>query len=126
MASGELIYLTSLPFSVWGTSERTMKNLNMRKLLLSAVALTALVAPSLRAGTETYKQVAPPPPPPLYGVGFYGAIDAGANVFQNLPGSRTFTENDPDSPFFGESLEVSPQHNVGVFAGLKLGYVFLK
>ena len=103
-----------------------MKSLNMKKSLLCILALTGVFAASLRAGTETYKQVAPPPPPPLYGIGFYGAIDAGANVFQNLPGSRTFTENDPDSPFFGESLEVSPQHNVGVFAGLKLGYVFLK
>ena len=41
----------------------------MKKLLFSILALTALVAASLRAGTETYKQVAPPPPPPLYGVG---------------------------------------------------------
>ena len=98
----------------------------MKKLIFVTLAFTALVAASLRAGTETYKQVAPPPPPPLYGIGFYGAIDAGANVFQNLPGSRTFTDDNPNSPFFGDSLEVSPQHNVGVFAGLKLGYVFLK
>jgi len=96
----------------------------MKKLLFSTVALTVLLAASLRAGTETYKQVAPPPPPPMYGLGFYGAIDAGANVYQNLPSSRTFTETNPESPFFGESLEVSPQHNVGVFAGLKFGYVF--
>jgi opacity protein-like surface antigen len=92
-------------------------------LLLTAV-LIGFVAAQLQAGEEVYKQVAPPPPPPVYGTGFYGAIDAGANVFQNLPGSRTFTDTDPESPFFGESLEVSPQHNVGVFAGLKLGYVF--
>src|ERR1700757_3912151 len=98
----------------------------MKKLLFSTIALTGLLAASVKAGPAVeYKQVAPPPPP-LYGIGFYGAIDAGANVFQNLPGSRTFTENDPDSPFFGESLAVSPQHNGGVCAGLKLGYVFLK
>jgi opacity protein-like surface antigen len=102
-----------------------MKALTMKKLLFFTLALTGLLTISLHAGTETYKQVAPPPPPPLYGVGFYGAIDAGANVHQDLPGSRTFTDDNPNSPFFGDSLEVSPQHNVGVFAGLKLGYVFL-
>jgi len=76
-----------------------MKGLNMKKLLLSTVALTALVAASLRAGTETYKQVAPPPPP-LYGVGFYGAIDLGANVYQNRGGNQTFTDDNPNSVFF--------------------------
>lgn len=97
----------------------------MKKIspLLTAV-LIGFVAAQLQAGEEVYKQVAPPPPPPVYGTGLYGAIDAGANVFQNLPGSRTFTDTDELSPFFGDSLEVSPQHNVGVFAGLKLGYVF--
>jgi opacity protein-like surface antigen len=118
--------LTSSAILRIGSISKQMKGLNMKKLIFSAIALTGLVGASLKAGPAVeYKQVAPPPPP-LYGIGFYGAIDAGANVFQNLPGSRTFTENDPESPFFGESLEVSPQHNVGVFAGLKLGYVFLK
>src|SRR5438552_19117814 len=72
-----------------------MKGLNMKKLLLSTIALTALVAPSLRAGTETYKQVAPPPPPPHYGDGFYGAIDMGANVLQNSGVDKTFSANEP-------------------------------
>src|SRR6266481_1903808 len=101
-----------------------MKALNMKKLLLSTVALTALVAPSLRAGTETYKQVAPPPPPPMYGLGFYGAIDMGANVYQNRGGTRTFTQDNADLPGFGDTLEVNPKNDVGFFGGIKLGYVF--
>src|SRR5215470_1713037 len=96
----------------------------MKKSCLLTPILIGCMAALLQAGpAEMYKQVAPPPPP-VYGTGFYGAIDAGANVYQNLPGSRTFTDTDELSPFFGDSLEVSPQHNVGVFAGLKLGYVF--
>jgi opacity protein-like surface antigen len=96
----------------------------MRKLLLSTVALTAFVAASLRAGTETYKQVAPPPPPPLYGVGFYGAIDGGANVYQNRGGDQTFTQNNANLPGFGDTLTFNPKNDVGGFGGIKLGYVF--
>src|SRR5437667_4608435 len=101
-----------------------MKGLNMKKLLLSTIALTALVAPSLRAGTETYKQVAPPPPPPLYGVGFYGASDLGANVYQIRGGTRTFTQDNPNLLGFGDTLTVDPKNDVGFFGGVKLGYVF--
>ena len=86
-----------------------MKGLNMKKLLLSTVALTALVAASLQAGTETYKQVAPPPPPPMYGLGFYGAIDMGANVYQNRGGDQTFTQDNPDRIGFGDTLDVSSE-----------------
>ena len=60
----------------------------------------------------------------MYGLGFYGAIDAGANIYQNRGGTRTFSDNDPNSPFFGDSLEVNPKNDVGFFGGLKLGYVF--
>jgi opacity protein-like surface antigen len=60
----------------------------------------------------------------MYGLGFYGAIDAGANVYQNRGDDRTFTDNNPNSPFFGDSLEVNPKNDVGFFGGVKLGYVF--
>src|SRR5438067_12621845 len=96
----------------------------MKKLISSTLALTALVAASVQAGTETYKQVAPPPPPPMYGLGFYGAIDMGANVYQNRGGTRTFTDDNPNSPFFGSNLDVDPKNDVGFFGGIKLGYVF--
>jgi opacity protein-like surface antigen len=78
---------------------------------------------SVQAGQEVYKQVAPPPPP-LYGVGFYGAIDMGANIYQNRGDDQTFSDNNPNSPFFGSTLTVSPKNDVGFFGGIKLGYVF--
>ena len=96
----------------------------MKKLLFSTVALTGLLAASLQAGPAVeYKQVAPPPPP-LYGLGFYGGIDMGANLYQNRGGDRTFTNNDVNSEFLGYSLDVNPKNDVGFFGGLKLGYVF--
>ena len=97
----------------------------MKKLLLFALAMIISFG-VIQAGEPTVssdKNVVPPPPP-NYGVGFYGGVILGANVYQNLPGGRTFTDDNPNSPFFGESLEVSPQHNVGFFGGIKLGYVF--
>src|SRR4029079_7841745 len=101
----------------------TRKN-TMKKLLFSAVALTGLLAASVKAGPAVeYKQVAPPAPP-MYGLGFYGAIDAGANVYQNRGGTRTFSDNDPNSPFFGDRIIVDPKNDVGFFGGVKLGYVF--
>ena len=96
----------------------------MKKLLFSTVALTGLLAASLQAGPAVeYKQVAPPPPP-MYGLGFYGAIDAGANIYQNRGGDRTFTQDNPNLPGFGDSVEVDPKNDVGFFGGIKLGYVF--
>ena len=96
-------------------------------LLLTTILIGFLAAP-LQAGTETYKQVAPPPPPPMYGLGFYGAIDMGANVYQNRGGDRTFTGDnrdlDPTDRDFDATLEVSPKNDVGFFGGIKLGYVF--
>src|SRR5215469_14868656 len=101
-----------------------MKGLNMKKIIFSTLALTGLLGASLRAGPVTeYKQVAPPPPP-MYGLGFYGAIDMGANVYQNRGGDRTFTNDDPNSEFFGSTLDVNPKNDVGFYGGIKLGYVF--
>jgi opacity protein-like surface antigen len=100
----------------------------MKKVSLSTAVLIGFVASSLQAGTEVYKQVAPPPPPPMYGLGFYGAIDAGANVYQNRGGTRTFTGdnriNDITDRDFDATLEVNPKNDVGFFGGIKLGYVF--
>jgi opacity protein-like surface antigen len=95
----------------------------MKKFSILAALLVGLLTISAQAGQEVYKQVAPPPPP-LYGLGFYGAIDAGANVYQNRGGNQTFTDNNPNSPFFGDSLDVNPKNDVGFFGGVKLGYVF--
>src|SRR5213596_2735708 len=99
----------------------------MKKLLFSIVALTGLLAASLQAGPAVeYKQVAPPPPP-LYGTGFYGGIDMGANLYQNRGDDRTFTNDNlgvTSALGFGDTLEVDPKNDVGFFGGLKLGYVF--
>jgi opacity protein-like surface antigen len=95
----------------------------MKTFAILTSLLLAFVTASVQAGQEVYKQVAPPPPP-MYGLGFYGAIDMGANVYQNRGGTRTFSDNDPNSPFFGDSLEVDPKNDVGFFGGIKLGYVF--
>src|SRR5438874_1392349 len=96
----------------------------MKKSLLLTAILVGFGTASLRAGEPVaYKQVAPSPPE-LYGLGFYGAIDMGANVYQNRGGDRTFTDDNPNSPFFGDSLTLSPKNDVGFFGGVKLGYVF--
>jgi opacity protein-like surface antigen len=100
----------------------------MKKVYFSTAVLIGFVAASLQAGTEVYKQVAPPPPPPMYGLGFYGAIDMGANIYQDRGGDRTFTGDnrllDRTDRDFDATLEVSPKNDVGFFGGLKLGYVF--
>ena len=96
----------------------------MKKFCILASGLIGFAAMSLQAGgPEVYKQVAPAPPP-LYGVGFYGAIDMGANIFQNRGGDQTFSDDNPNSPFFGSTLTVSPKNDVGFFGGVKLGYVW--
>src|SRR5881628_2707472 len=97
----------------------------MKPLILITALLAGFLAAPLHAGQEVYKQVAPAPPPELYGLGFYGAIDMGANVYQNRGGDRTFSDDNLNSPFFGDSLTVSPKNDVGFFGGVKLGYVFL-
>jgi opacity protein-like surface antigen len=97
----------------------------MKKLsLLSTAALIGLLAAPLQAGTEVYKQVAPPPPPPMYGLGFYGAIDMGANIYQNRGDDRTFTGDRFERFDRDLVLTVSPKNDVGFFGGIKLGYVF--
>src|SRR6059058_2961089 len=97
----------------------------MKKSYPLTALLVGLLTASLQAGQEVYKQVAPPPPPPMYGLGFYGAIDMGANVYQDRGDTRTFTQDNPNLPGFGDSLEVNPKNDVGFFGGVKLGYVFL-
>src|SRR5947208_9609374 len=96
----------------------------MKKSYPLTALLVGLLTASLQAGQEVYKQVAPPPPPPLYGLGFYGAIDMGGNVFQDRGETRTFTQDNPDLLGFGETLTVDPKNYVDFFGGINLGYVF--
>src|SRR5438046_383661 len=96
----------------------------MKLIALISTAIITVASSSLFAGPPDYKQAAPPPPPPNYGVGFYGAIDMGANVFQDRGETRTFTQDNPDLLGFGDTLTVDPKNDVGFFGGIKLGYVF--
>ena len=81
----------------------------MKKSYALTTLLVGLLTIPLQAGQEVYKQVAPPPPPPMYGLGFYGAIDAGANVYQDRGGDRTFNGdnriNDPTDRDFDATLD---------------------
>src|SRR6266513_1731935 len=96
----------------------------MKQLTFVIIATGALLGSSLLAGPPHYKEDASPPPPPNYGVGFYGAIDMGANVYQNRGENRTFTQDNPNLLGFGDTLTVDPKNDVGFFGGIKLGYVF--
>jgi len=96
----------------------------MKLIALISTAIITVASSSLFAGPPDYKQAAPPPPPPNYGVGFYGAIDMGANVYQNRGENRTFTQDNPNLLGFGDTLTVDPKNDVGFFGGIKLGYVF--
>ena len=97
----------------------------MKQLTVITITLGLFLSGSRFAGPpDVSKQVAPPPPPPNYGVGFYGAIDMGANVYQDRGGDRTFTQSDPNLLGFGDTLEISRKNDVGFFGGIKLGYVF--
>jgi opacity protein-like surface antigen len=99
----------------------------MKKISFLTSILLAFVAIPLQAGEGVaYSKEVAPIPPPLYGTGFYGAIDMGANVYQDRGGDRTFTSGirDEFDPDFGLTLDVSPKNDVGFFGGIKLGYVF--
>ena len=95
----------------------------MKKFSILPLLLLGFATASSQAGQEVYKQVAPPPPL-LYGTGFYGAIDLGANIFQDRGDDRVFTDRIGGTEDFGDTLTVSPKNDVGFFGGIKLGYVF--
>jgi len=92
----------------------------MKKTLGLIAAIVALLTVSSQAGQEmvSNKNVVPQMPPPIFGTGFYMALDMGANVHQDRGGDRTFTDD------FGDTLTLSPKDNVGFFGGIKAGWVF--
>lgn len=94
----------------------------MKKLPLFLVAILGFTTVSVRGGEAVaYKEVAPPPPE-LYGTGFYGAIDMGANIFQDRGGTRSLTEQFDISTT--DTVKIHPDNDAGLFGGIKLGYVF--
>lgn len=59
-----------------------------------------------------------PPPAPVYGLGWYGGIQAGINAHQNI------ADDDSDVFLNGFRFSIEDDSSVGYFAGAKLGYVF--
>ncbi len=92
----------------------------MKKISWFIAAIVGLFTVSLQAGPPdvSEKNVVPVPPPPVFGTGFYLALDAGANVYQDRGGDRTLADG------FGDTLTLSPKNDVGFFGGIKGGWVF--
>jgi hypothetical protein len=78
--------------------------------------MALLFAGFAQAG-ETYTAPAPPPSE-IFGSGWYGAIDLGANIYQDRGDIRFFQNN------AGNTLTIDPNNDTGFFGGIKLGYVF--
>ncbi len=78
--------------------------------------------------------IAGPPPAPVvapvqsFGLGWYGAIDGGVNVYQHYGDDRTFTFTGGGGGGTGgggiSSVTLSREQKIGGFGGMKLGYVF--
>ena len=90
----------------------------MKKLfhILSTLTLAALLAARVNAGPAPAP--APQPPSEIYGQGWYGAIDLGANIYQDRGGVRNFADAN------GNTLRLDPNNDTGFFGGIKIGYVF--
>jgi hypothetical protein len=77
--------------------------------------MASVFAGLVQAG-ETYS--APAPTPEVFGSGWYGAINLGANIYQDRGDVRVFTNG------FGDTLTLDPNNDTGFYGGIKLGYVF--
>ena len=84
--------------------------------ILSTLTLAALLAARVNAGPAPAP--APAPAPEIYGQGWYGAIDLGANIYQDRGGVRNFADAN------GNTLRLDPNNDTGFFGGIKIGYVF--
>ncbi len=95
----------------------------MKKLTFLASIMALFLVVSAQAGeavvsTDSKNVVPAAPPPEVFGTGFYMALDAGANVYQNRVSNATF------SNALGDTLSLSTENNVGFYGGIKAGYVF--
>lgn len=88
----------------------------MKKSYFTLIAgLSVLLGASAFAG-EHYTQTTTAPSE-IFGSGWYGAIDIGANIYQDRGDVRNFT--------LGTStLRLDPNNDTGFFGGIKIGYVF--
>ena len=90
----------------------------MKKLfhILSTLTLATLLAARVNSGEPMPAPVQPPSE--IYGQGWYGAIDLGANIYQDRGGVRNFADAN------GNTLRLDPNNDTGFFGGIKIGYVF--
>ena len=91
----------------------------MKKTLniLTTLIMATLLASQVNAGPPPAPAPAPPPPE-VYGMGWYGAIELGGNIYQDRGDTRFFDDGD------GNTLSIDPTNDTGFFGGIKLGYVF--
>ena len=86
-----------------------------RIIIVWITALAAFVTPVF-AGSAVVTPV--PAVPESFGLGWYGAIDGGINIYQSYRGNSAYALGNSE-----EILDVVRQHKLGGFGGLKLGYV---
>jgi len=102
----------------------------MKRTALFIAAAVALSGPIFAGQTPIEKMVTPVEE--LYGLGWYGAIDGGVNVYQDLGGNTHFhrvtKENDGTRSITtrrDNTISFEPDGDgIGGFGGIKLGYVF--
>lgn len=90
----------------------------MKRLTIIIAAISALVGSSVFAGSPDIRQAPAPTPECAFGTGWYLALDGGANVYQDIKGSRDFVFSN------GDVVNISRDKNIGGWGGIKLGYVF--
>ena len=83
-------------------------------LALIAIVSVLLAVPAFAGETYTPQHQ----PSEIFGSGWYGAIDLGANIFQDRGDIRVFTNG------AGDTLTLDPNNDTGFFGGIKIGYVF--
>jgi opacity protein-like surface antigen len=91
----------------------------MKKYLFFALSLASFVPFAFSGSDVTQTKTVVPSPPALFGLGWYGGIDGGINVYQNYR-----TDNSYALGGTGDFLDVTRDHKISGFGGIKLGYVF--
>jgi opacity protein-like surface antigen len=90
----------------------------MQKLFHLISTLTLAILLALRVNAGEYNPPPSRPAPEIYGTGWYGAIELGANIYQDRGNVRNFTDVN------GDTLRLDPKNDTGFFGGVKIGYVF--
>jgi opacity protein-like surface antigen len=86
----------------------------MKRSHLTLTVLSAMLCVSAIAGPP---MTMAPPPPTACGIGWYFALDGGANVYQDFG-------NDQHVVINGADVSFGINDKIGGFGGIKIGYVF--